>query len=167
MTAEESKAVSFVAILLVLGLVARSLSKPRPMEVHAGAVDLAALQAETEAMQQAPHRKSRGKRAVVTQETAPAAPAQPWTEPAWRRPHAAPVLIDDTRPAAGPAGKIDLNSATARQIESLPGVGPSMAQRIVARRDSIHRFEKIEDLDPIKGIGPALIDRLRPLVVLR
>ena len=59
---------------------------------------------------------------------------------------------------------IDIDAATARELERLPGVGPSLAQRIVARRDSCGAFGSLERLDAVRGVGPALLDRLRPHV---
>ena len=60
------------------------------------------------------------------------------------------------------ASKVNLNTASQAEIESLPGVGPSLAGRIVDGRP----YRTLEDLDRIKGIGPKMIERLRPLVVL-
>ncbi len=65
----------------------------------------------------------------------------------------------------GPASevaKVNLNTASQAEIESLPGVGPTLAQRIVEGRP----FRSLEDLDRVKGIGPKLLERLRPLVTL-
>ena len=59
---------------------------------------------------------------------------------------------------------IDLDQASTDQIESLPGVGPSLAKRIVADRDSNGAFGQFEGLCSVKGIGPALAAKLRPLV---
>ena len=59
---------------------------------------------------------------------------------------------------------VDLNAATAAQIEALPGIGPSLARRIVAHRDSAGPFVDLTALCDVRGIGPALAQRLRPLV---
>jgi competence ComEA-like helix-hairpin-helix protein len=59
---------------------------------------------------------------------------------------------------------IDLDQATAEQIESLPGIGPALAKRIVAHRDSVGALGQIEALCEVRGIGPALSLKLRPLV---
>ena len=59
---------------------------------------------------------------------------------------------------------IDLDRATAADIEELPGIGPALAQRIVASRDSLGTFGALEALCEVRGIGPALLERLRPLV---
>ena len=64
-------------------------------------------------------------------------------------------------------GPLDLNRASAAELEGLPGVGPAMAQRIIARRDSLGGFSNLEQLDSVRGIGPGLLGKLRPLVVIR
>ncbi|MGH7678094.1 MAG: ComEA family DNA-binding protein [Gemmatimonadaceae bacterium] len=59
---------------------------------------------------------------------------------------------------------IDLDRATVTEIERLPGIGPTLAQRIVAHRDTAGSFGEIEALCQVRGVGPALAARLRPLV---
>jgi competence protein ComEA len=61
-------------------------------------------------------------------------------------------------------GKVSLNSANQLQLESLPGVGPSLAQRIMEYRSSHGGFRSVEELDDVAGIGSATLNRLRPLV---
>jgi competence protein ComEA len=69
----------------------------------------------------------------------------------------------DPRGGVGePAGALDLNSATREQLEELPGVGPSLAARILAERERIGRFADLNDLLSVKGIGDATLARLRP-----
>jgi competence ComEA-like helix-hairpin-helix protein len=65
-----------------------------------------------------------------------------------------------------PTGVVDLNTASAGDIEDLPGIGPALAARIVAARDSLHGFRALDALCGVRGIGPALIERLRPRVTL-
>lgn len=67
--------------------------------------------------------------------------------------------------ASSPQGKIDLNRAQAGELETLPGIGPAYARRIVEYRQAQGYFQKVEDLAEIPGIGPATIERLSPLVV--
>ena len=55
---------------------------------------------------------------------------------------------------------IDLDAATAREIEALPAIGPALAGRIVANRDSFGPFGSIEALGRVKGMGPATRRRL-------
>ena len=55
---------------------------------------------------------------------------------------------------------IDLDVATAEQIETLRGIGPSLAKRIVADRDSLGPFGSLEGLERVKGVGPKLAQRI-------
>ena len=66
---------------------------------------------------------------------------------------------------ASPSSPVDLNSATAEQLDALPGVGPVTAQKIVDYRQAHGPFRSVDDLDAIPGIGPSRIDDLRGLVV--
>jgi len=61
---------------------------------------------------------------------------------------------------------LDLNRATAEQLEALPGIGEVKAAAILAVRDSQGGFQSLEELEAVRGIGPALVAKLRPLVVL-
>ncbi len=61
------------------------------------------------------------------------------------------------------AVRVKLNTATAADLEALPGVGPALAQRIAAYRQ-VRRFSSVDDLLKVKGIGKAKLERLRPLV---
>lgn len=70
-------------------------------------------------------------------------------------------------PASGPLAALDLNSATAEALESLPGVGPVVARRIVEYRSSHGGFRRVDDLLQVKGVGPRLLERLRARVVIR
>jgi competence protein ComEA len=73
--------------------------------------------------------------------------------------------------AAGPAGSgsastpVSLSSATVEQLDTLPGVGPVTAQKIVAYRQQHGPFSSVEALDAIPGIGPARIADLKGLAV--
>ncbi len=61
-------------------------------------------------------------------------------------------------------GTLDLNSASAGELESLPGIGPALAARIVASRDEHGRFRSPEELERVSGIGKKSLERLLPLV---
>jgi competence protein ComEA len=63
--------------------------------------------------------------------------------------------------ATAPAGPVHLNSATLEQLDSLPGVGPVTAQKILDYRQEHGAFSSIDELDAIPGIGPARIEQLR------
>jgi competence protein ComEA len=62
---------------------------------------------------------------------------------------------------------LDLNRATAVELEVLPKVGPALAGRIVALRERRGGFKSVEELDDVKGIGPATLKQLAPLVTVR
>jgi competence ComEA-like helix-hairpin-helix protein len=59
--------------------------------------------------------------------------------------------------------RLDLNRASARELQRLPGIGPGIAERIVAYRDE-NPFDTIDELLQVPGIGPTRFSRLRPLV---
>jgi competence protein ComEA len=61
---------------------------------------------------------------------------------------------------------VRLNSATVDELDTLPGVGPVTAQRIVDYRDEHGAFASIDDLDAVPGIGPTRLEQLRELLVL-
>ena len=64
-------------------------------------------------------------------------------------------------------GKINLNTATQRELEELPGIGPVKARMIIQYRENRHGFSRVEDLCEIYGIGPKTIANLKALVVIR
>ena len=64
--------------------------------------------------------------------------------------------------AAG--GRVSLSSATAAELDSLPGIGPVTAQKILDYRAEHGGFRSVEDLDAIPGIGPARVEQLRDVV---
>jgi competence protein ComEA len=84
-----------------------------------------------------------------------------------------------TPPPAGPAGggasgaaagdgdgPVDLNTATAAELEELPGVGPAIAEAILDERERRGRFDTVEDLLDVRGIGDARLEQLRDLVTV-
>jgi competence protein ComEA len=66
---------------------------------------------------------------------------------------------------AVPVGRIDPNRATAGELERLPGIGPSLAGRIIADRTSRGAFAAPEALLRVPGIGPKILDRIRAYLV--
>ncbi len=67
---------------------------------------------------------------------------------------------------AGSSALINLNSASAADLDALPGIGPALAERIIAYRTEHGLFASIDDLANVKGIGPALIENITPLITL-
>jgi len=99
----------------------------------------------------------------VTLAPAPAAAAaRPAIEPAAPPPGPAGP---DVPPAGGSAGAVvDLNRASAEELRGLPGIGPALAERIVAWRAAHGPFRSPDDLVQVPGIGSKTATRLRPLV---
>jgi competence protein ComEA len=64
------------------------------------------------------------------------------------------------------AGPVDVNTATLAELDTLPGVGPVLAQRILDWRAANGRFTSVDELSEVSGIGDAVLARLRPLVRL-
>ena len=87
-----------------------------------------------------------------------------------------PVLTPSPRPTrtaqssvigtAAKAGKLDLNLASAEELQRLPGIGPVLAQRVVELRNAHGKFRTVEDLRDVKGIGKKRMEQLRPLVIV-
>ena len=93
----------------------------------------------------------------------------------WYRQHAARVRVELAHPAEisrrldaalEQGRRLSLNAATAAELERLPGIGPSLAERIVAYRDAHGPFTSMDELCQVRGIGPALLARFRSDVTL-
>ncbi|NPV29263.1 MAG: ComEA family DNA-binding protein [Firmicutes bacterium] len=68
---------------------------------------------------------------------------------------------------SGPQGKVNLNTASAAELDArLPGIGPTLAQRIVDYRASHGPFRSIEDLQNVSGIGPRRFEQIKDLVTI-
>ena len=148
-SSDEARALAFIAALIGLTLLGRWVDRPRPVGVDQPVVDVVELAARSEAALAA--REGRSVAAGTARATT------------------APVAAT-SRPGQGrsesQSGPLDLNAATAAELERLPGIGPALAGRIVAYRDSVGRFRTVEELDSVKGIGPAMLARLTPLLRL-
>ncbi|HKA07135.1 MAG TPA: helix-hairpin-helix domain-containing protein [Gemmataceae bacterium] len=62
--------------------------------------------------------------------------------------------------------RVDLNRATRTELMAIPGVGPQLAERIVAHREGQGKFNRVEDLTHVHGIGDATMNKLRPWVTV-
>lgn len=135
-TPNERKGLLFLALVALSGAGVRVWRARTPVAApaHAAALDHQLGRVDSA---RAASREARGKRGLKKPERAAAA--------------------SDSQP-------IDINAATESQIEALPGIGPALAKRIVAHRDSAGSFADLAALCDVRGIGPALAQRLRPLV---
>lgn len=75
------------------------------------------------------------------------------------------LTVGDIGPRPPPV-PLDLSTATVRQLDRLPGIGPVLADRIVEYREQGGEFESVDDLMRVKGIGKATLDRLRARVAV-
>ncbi len=66
-----------------------------------------------------------------------------------------------------PASPVNLNTASAAELDRLPGIGPSLAKEVIAYRESHGAFAAIEDLLLVPGIGPAKLAALQDLVCVQ
>jgi competence protein ComEA len=76
-----------------------------------------------------------------------------------------------TSPPSGPPAQavlpLDLNSATASELDGLPGIGPSRAAAILQYREQHGRFATVDELKQVRGFGQAAISRLQALLTVR
>jgi competence protein ComEA len=104
-------------------------------------------------------------RKIAAQVTLPAGPA---TAPGTASRTAGPASsfqpaasVADSPPSSASVALVDLNTATAAQLEALPGIGSTLAGRIVAYRESHGRFRSVDDLKQIQNMRAATIEQLR------
>jgi competence ComEA-like helix-hairpin-helix protein len=137
-------------VLTSLGLLAwhghlGSRSSTRPSEIQrAGAGDSSDQDEESEDNSSNPGPKSAPKPGSETRKPMPA--------------------VGIKKMVAG-AGKIDVNRATLVELQKLPHVGPTLAARIIERRNA-KPFETVEDLRKVKGIGAKTLEEMRPVVTV-
>lgn len=78
-----------------------------------------------------------------------------------------PALSAAAAPARAPAGTLDLNTATAAQLDELPGIGATLADRIVAYRTQNGPFRSTEELLAVEGIGRGILAQLDGLITVQ
>jgi competence protein ComEA len=83
-----------------------------------------------------------------------------------------PRIGEDSSPVQPSSGqpatsRVNINTADAATLESLPGIGPALAQRIVEYRQAHGPFERIEDVMDVSGIGTATFEGIQDLLVVR
>jgi competence protein ComEA len=77
---------------------------------------------------------------------------------------AAPALAGG---ASQLSGTVNVNTATAEQLQLLPGIGDARARAVIEARKRRGGFERVEDLLEVKGIGEASLEQLRPYVTVK
>lgn len=78
-----------------------------------------------------------------------------------------PRVDFDQIPAESLSYRLDLNEVTKYELVQLPGIGPKLAEAIVADRSERGKFSKVDDLGRVRGIGPSLLEGVRPYVYVR
>jgi len=96
--------------------------------------------------------------AVAAMAVIPAAAAQ--------QAKASPAPATKSKASPAPTAPININTATQAQLESLPGVGPKAAQRILDYRKQNGSFKKVEDLMNVKGFGEKTFLKLKPMLTV-
>jgi competence protein ComEA len=98
---------------------------------------------------------------------APEQAAEPVAPPPAAAPSAAPTTAAHNGHASETSSRpLNINTATAEQLAALPGIGPKLAERIIAYRTQKGGFVSVDDLDAVSGIGAHLIDSLRPYIAV-
>jgi len=84
------------------------------------------------------------------------------------QPGAAPTSTAQEAANSTPASSdlININTATLQELDSLPGIGPTTAQKIIEYRQQHGPFQALEDLMNVPGIGPATFDKIKDLITL-
>lgn len=72
--------------------------------------------------------------------------------------------VESDAPEISGSGRININTATLEELETLPGIGPTYARRIIKYRNKNDQFKSVEELVQIKGIGKKRLEKLKPMV---
>jgi competence protein ComEA len=74
---------------------------------------------------------------------------------------------DTTAPAPAKIKTVRINTASARELNAIPGIGPVLAERIIGFRIQRGAFSRIDDLAKVKGIGRKTLEKIRPYITLQ
>lgn len=150
-----ARAAAVVVALVVLGWIGRTAAAGGPSPMTMGAHEGATATGPTPTL---------GAVDAAVSPLAIAASAVP--APAAAAPVAAASSPNATRARASPGEPVYINHASVDELRRLPGVGPKRAEAILALRQRLGRFQRVEDLLRIKGIGRGAVKKWRPLVRL-
>ena len=151
MTPAERRALLFLAFAALLGATVRVVRGRDAVPPESAAQRALALQIAAVDSARAAAAEKEAARATARKSTARESGARAAKPPRPPRPQRPPRVID-------------LDEAPASLIDSLPGIGPVIASRIVADRDRNGPFGSLEALQRVKGIGPAMARKLAPYV---
>jgi competence protein ComEA len=77
-----------------------------------------------------------------------------------------PVAVLAQKGKAASTEKVNLNTATLEQLQTLPGIGPAMAKRVIEYRSKVGKFNKIEEIINVKGIGEKKFQKIKERLVV-
>lgn len=92
--------------------------------------------------------------------------AVPETAAAAKSGNVNPAVKSSTSSKAAPSGTVNINTASAEELDTLPGIGPAMAQRIIEFRETEGAFTAIEDIKKVKGIGEAKFEKMKDKICI-
>jgi competence ComEA-like helix-hairpin-helix protein len=141
LTSSEIMVVGTIVTMLLVGWIGRSFSQP-----------------------QGTHDKESAARVMAILDTLLSQNRAAPPPPAWSN-AADTASKKDVRPSKTVQGKVRVNTASRAQLETLPGVGPAMAERIMEARKT-SPFQTPEDLLKVSGIGPKKLEKMRPFIIV-
>ena len=164
MTRAEFQAVLFVAIAMLAGalvLLAKQYNSDFLPDLGPASADARqnALLRPASASAATPDLADRGRPPVPT-------PSGGNLQAPVNAPSAGNLRVPANTPSAGNF-QVPVNTASASELEKLPGIGPKLAESIIAYRKQSGHFSSVEELLEVKGIGPAKLGRMRPFVELK
>jgi competence protein ComEA len=174
-TPAEKRALLFFSAVLTLGAGVRATSALRAAPPQPSAAARADLHRQIVAVDSADsvQRTSGGKRhrskrptsiGIASSGSAAAAPADSSSGRRRKKGAKLPTAGQPRDMGVSPGGPVDLDRAQEWEILALPKIGPTLAHRIMANRDSLGPFGSLDELRRVKGVGDALVDAITPYV---